>query len=321
MPGYRRLSLEEREKIYLLQKTCNSKTEISKFLGRHKSTISRELNRFKDSPLGYLPDKAHIQYKSELSRNKALFLCPKLQGFVIEKLTKDRWSPEQISGRLKQQKLSNYVCKETIYKFIYSPIGINLNLPTYLKQRRKRRGFRKSRKVGSSRIIDLVPIKERPKHVEKRQELGHWEGDLVIFGTTRPSNISCLVERKTRYTKILANRSKRTDEVMSKIKASFTKQDLPIKSMTFDRGMEFANHKILGTKTYFCNPGSPWQKGTVENTNGRIRQFMPTSKTPFFIKQELVDAVANLMNNTPRKILGYKTPQELMDANLMLLSP
>lgn len=318
MPGYRRLSLEEREKIYLLQKTCNSKTEISKLLGRHKSTISRELNRFKDSPLGYLPDKAHIQYKSELSRNKALFLCPKLQGFVIEKLTKDRWSPEQISGRLKQQKSSNYVCKETIYKFIYSPLGINLNLPTYLKQSRKRRGFRKSRKVGTSRIIDLVSIKERPLRIEKRKEFGHWEGDLVIFGTTRPSNISCLVERKTRYTKILANRSKRTDEVMPRIKESFANQNDSIKSMTFDRGIEFASHKTLGAKTYFCNPGSPWQKGSVENMNGRIRHLMPTHKTPLIIKQEHVDAVAYLLNNTPRKILGFKTPQELMNTYLML---
>lgn len=318
MPGYRRLSLEEREKIYLLQKTCNSKTEISKLLGRHKSTISRELNRFKDSPLGYLPDKAHIQYKSALSRNKALFLCPKLQDFVIEKLTKDRWSPEQISGRLKQQKLSNYVCKETIYKFIYSPIGLNLNLPTYLKQRRKKRGFRKSRKVGTSRIIDLVPIKERPLQVEKRQEFGHWEGDLVIFGTTRPSNISCLVERKTRYTKILANRSKRTDEVMSRIKESFANHNDSIQSITFDRGMEFASHKTLGAKTYFCNPGSPWQKGSVENMNGRIRHLMPTHKTPLIIKQEYVDAVAYLLNNTPRKILGFKTPQELISTYLML---
>ena len=88
--------------------------------------------------------------------------------------------------------------------------------------------------------------------------------------------------------------------------------------MTFDRGMEFASHRTLATKTYFCNPGAPWQKGTVENTNGRIRHLMPTSKTPLIIKQELVDAVANLLNNTPRKVLGFKTPNELMNANLLL---
>jgi IS30 family transposase len=102
--------------------------------------------------LGYLPDKAHMEYKSKLSGNKTLFLNSKLQDFVIKKLTQDRWSPQQISGRLKQQKSSSYVCTETIYKFIYSAVGIELNLPTYLKQRRKKRGFRKSRKVGVSRI-------------------------------------------------------------------------------------------------------------------------------------------------------------------------
>ena len=208
MQGYKRLSLKEREKIYLLRRSSESITAISCIIGRHKSTVSRELLRCADSDLGYLPDKAHENYKSRLSRKKALFLNPKLRDYVIEKLTQDRWSPEQISGRLKQQKSFIYVCMETIYKFIYSDAGIKLNLPTYLKQRRKKRGFRKSRKVGTSRIIGLVPIKERAKHVERRKEFGHWEGDLVIFGTTRPSNISCLVERKTRYTKILANRSK-----------------------------------------------------------------------------------------------------------------
>jgi IS30 family transposase len=317
MSEYKRLSLEEREKIYLLRQTGKTIAKISRCLDRHKSTISRELNRFKDSVLGYLPDKAHMEYKSKLSRNKSLFSNSKLQDDVIKKLTQDRWSPQQISGRLKQQKSSIYVCMETIYKFIYSTIGIELNLPTYLKQRRKKRGFRKSRKVGTSRIIGLVPIKDRPRHIESRKDFGHWEGDLVIFGTTRPSNISCLVERKTRYTKILANKSKRTDEVMSKIRNSFANKTNSLKSMTFDRGMEFANHKILATKTYFCNPGSPWQKGTVENTNGRIRDLMPTSKTPLIIKQELVDHVADLLNNTPRKVLGYKTPLELMCANLL----
>ena len=309
------MNLEEREKIYLLQRDSFASSDIAKILGRHKSTISRELNRFKGQELGYLPDKAHMQYQSKLFRNKALFLCPKLQELAIEKLTKDRWSPEQISGRLKQQNSPICVCTETIYKFIYSPRGIELNLPTFLKQCRKKRGFRKSRKAGTSRIIGLVPISERPNKIESRKEFGHWEGDLVIFGTTRPSNISCLVERKTRYTKIIANGSKRTDEVMPKIKQSFALH----RSVTFDRGMEFASHKILDTKTYFCNPGSPWQKGSVENMNGRIRQLMPTTKTPLFIKQEHVDSVAYLLNNTPRKILGFKTPQELMSANLQQL--
>jgi IS30 family transposase len=321
MTRYKRLSLEEREKIYLFQRNGSNISEIAMNIGRHKSTISREFKRYEDDILGYLPDKAQLQYRSRLSRNKALFACSVLQKFVIEKLTISRWSPEQISGRLKQLKTHNYVSKETIYKFIYSPIGIKLNLPTFLKQRRKKRGFRKSRKVGTSRISGLVSIEQRPSKVERRKEFGHWEGDLVIFGTTRPSNLSCLVERKTRYTKILVNSSKRTDEVMPKIKQSFAGARPVIKSITFDRGMEFASHKILGTDTYFCNPGSPWQKGSVENMNGRIRQLMPTSKTPLLIKQEHVDSIAYLLNNTPRKVLGFKTPQELMDANLRQLPP
>lgn len=166
-----------------------------------------------------------------------------------------------------------------------------------------------------------MPIKQRPKHVEKRKELGHWEGDLMIFGTTRPCNISTIVERKTRYTKIIVNNSKRTEEVISKIKHSFDNTGITLKSITFDRGTEFASHYNLDTKTYFCNPGSPWQKGTVENTNGRIRQFMPSHATPYFIKQDFVDSIALLLNNTPRKVLGFKTPLELMNANLNAFIP
>lgn len=316
MLGYKRLSLEEREKIYLYLHQDKGITEISSSLGRHKSTISREIKKNRDKILGYLPDKADVRYRVNLSRNKELFLDEELRKYVIEKLTKSRWSPEQISGRLKQQKSSLYACTETIYKFIYSVDGVKMNLPSYLKQRRKKRGFRKSRKIGKSRIIGLVPIQKRPQHVNNRKEFGHWEGDLVIFGTTRPSNISCLVERKTRYTKILANTSKRTNEVISNIKNSFANTPHILKSITFDRGSEFAAHKQIGADTYFCDPGSPWQKPSVENTNGRIRTLLPATKIPLFIKQDLVDRAANLMNNTPRKILGFKTPQELMNANL-----
>lgn len=317
MISYKRLSLEEREKIYLLQKEHYSINAIALDLDRHKSTISRELKRGKDDKLGYLPDKSHDQYLAGLARKKELFLNYKLRDYVIKCLTENRWSPEQISGRLKQQKSTIKVSPETIYKFIYSTYGIKQNLPCHLKQRRKKRGFRKSRKVGASRIQGLVPIKDRPRNIDDRTEFGHWEGDLVIYGINGPSNISTLVERQTRYTKILANRSKRSDEVIGNIQSAFEAKSVALKSITFDRGMEFANHHKLGVKTYFCNPGSPWQKGAVENTNGRIRHLMPARTTPRIITHDLVDSVAKLLNNTPRKILNFKTPQELMDTALM----
>ena len=133
MRRYNRLSQEEREKIYLYNKSGKNISQISTYLRRHKSTISRELRRHNDAALGYLPDKAHLIYSSNLSRNKSLFLNDKLRSYVIEKLTISRWSPEQIAGRLKQQKSSFYACKETIYKFIYSECGIGMHLPHYLK--------------------------------------------------------------------------------------------------------------------------------------------------------------------------------------------
>jgi IS30 family transposase len=316
MKKYTRISLEEREKIYLLQKQDINISSIAKELGRHKSSISNELKKCKDDPLGYIPDRAHGMYRAGLSRNKALFLDKNLQNYVILKLTICRWTPKEISASLKLSGLELKASPELIYQFIYSKIGLKNNLPSYLKFRRKKRGMRKSRKRKKPNIMNFVSVHDRSQDINGRKEVGHWEGDLIIFTTLRSKNITTLVERKTRFTKLVLNSSKTSEEVIGGIKEAFDGEPFSLKSITFDRGTEFANHHQLPTNTYFCDPGSPWQKGAVENMNGRIRNLLPKHVRPYFLKQKDLDIIADILNNTPRQVLGFKTPQELFHAHL-----
>lgn len=316
MSEYTRISFEEREKIYLLEKQGLNITSISKELGRHKSNISRELKRCKDDPLVYIPDRAHAMYRAGLSRNKSLFSDKTLQDYVITKLTVCRWTPQEISASLKLGDLGLKASPELIYQFIYSKTGLQHNLPSYLKFRRKKRRIRKSRKRKKPNIINLVSVHDRPQDINERKETGHWEGDLIILATLQSKNITTLVERKTRFTKLVLNSNKTSKEVIGGIKEQFIQEASCFKSITFDRGTEFANHHELATSTYFCDPGSPWQKGAVENMNGRVRNLIPKHVRPYFLKQKDLDIIADILNNPPRKVLGFKTPQELFHAHL-----
>lgn len=316
MKKYTRISLEEREKIYLLQKQGVDINFIAKTLGRHRSNIYKELKRCKDDPLGYIPDRADAMYKAGLSRNKSLFLDKNLQDYVISKLTICRWTPKEISASLKHEDLGLKASTELIYQFIYSKIGLKHNLPSYLKFRRKKRGIRKSRKRKKPNIINFVSVHDRPQEINERKETGHWEGDLIILATLESKNITTLVERKTRFAKLVLNSNKTSKEVIGGIKEQFIQEPSCFKSITFDRGTEFANHHELSAETYFCDPGSPWQKGAVENMNGRIRNLLPKHVRPYFLKQKDLDIIADILNNTPRQVLGFKTPHELFHAHL-----
>lgn len=316
MKKYTRISLEEREKIYIWQKAGLNISTIARELCRHKSTISRELRKYFDDLLGYLPDRAHAVCQVRLSRNKALFLDERLQEYVVAKLTKFKWTPKEISAGLKLDNTGLKASPETIYQFIYSKIGLQNNLPSYLKFRRKKRGIRKSRKRNKSNIPELVSVHSRSVEINKRKEIGHWEGDLIIFTTLRSKNITTLVERNSRFVKLILNSSKTSAEVIGGIKDSFDGPKSLFKSITFDRGTEFTNHRELSMDTYFCDPGSPWQKGAVENMNGRIRKLLPKHVRPYFLKQKDLDNIADILNNTPRQVIGFKTPHELFYAHL-----
>ena len=311
MTKYTRITLGERENIYRLLQLKLNQTSIAKELKRHKSSISRELSRCKSNSLGYLPDRASLHAQCLLVRNHGLLHNADLQSHVIDKLRLG-WSPEQIAGRMKLGGNDLTVSHETIYKFIYSQSGQTQKLYLLLTRHKPKRTKWYSRKPRQSHISESANIKHRPKVIEKRKSIGHFEGDLVVFGSLRSSNVTTIVERKSRFVELVYNENKYTTTVIGGIKKRLT--NLPkkrVKTITFDRGTEFASFRELGITTYFCNPHSPWQKGSNENYNGRLRRYLPKKFNHRNLSQELLDTIAENMNNQPRKCLGFKTPAEV----------
>ncbi|MBP2448624.1 IS30 family transposase [Rhizobium leguminosarum] len=234
-----------------------------------------------------------------------------------------RWSPEQIAGRLLSEGLSLVrVCKETIYRFIYSKEDYGLGLYRYLPEARRKRRPLRSRKPRDGAFPATHRISQRPDFIGDRSQFGHWEGDLLIF--ERPlghANVTSLVERKSRYTVLIKNPSRHSRPIMDKIIKAFS--PLPAfarQSFTFDRGTEFAGFRALeegiGACSWFCDPSAPWQKGTVENTNKRIRRFLPGTTDLAVVSQRDLLHLTRHINDQPRKCLGYRTPTEVFMAHL-----
>lgn len=313
---YKQLNLEERKNIYQLQKSGKGCVEIAGLLCRNKSTVSRELRRNNSAEIGYLPDTADVLSRQRKRRNPKIFRSEALQDYVMKGLHSS-WAPEAISGRMRREKQSFYACAETIYCYIYAQKDL-YKLLTKSKPKRTLRGSKRCH----SRIVDAISIHDRPSVIEKRKEIGHWEGDLVMFGGQEKSgNIATLVERKSRYSIAIKNTDKRSETVMSGIRNRLATLPKAIrKSITFDRGGEFSNHFLLknsvGIDSYFCDPHSPWQKGSNENFNGRLRRFVPRGTTPENISEEKLENILKIMNNTPRKCLKFQTPNEAFSKDL-----
>jgi IS30 family transposase len=307
---YRQISLEERCEIYWLNEAGVSVSEIARKLGRSKSTISRELRRNASRSGGYKPSvankkalaKRHIgHYK--LDRDKAL------KCYILDRLGVG-WSPQTIAGRLCYEEMPAKICAETIYNYIHeSGFGRKHQLWQLLCRRKPRRSRLRSRK-RRGKIAHRISIHARPDCIEKRLEAGHLEADLVLFGRGR-QNLITLIDRKTRYLAIINNqRGKNSENIINKIKEKTMKK--PPKSITFDNGLEFAKHYLLnknGVDTYFCDPYSSWQKGSIEHANGLIRRFLPKNYRGI-LSDNMVAFIEQKINNMPRKILGYQTPAE-----------
>ena len=256
---------------------------MARVLKRCRSTIFRELKRnfFSDESMpkcdGYYGDAAHRMSADRRARDRKLIKYPELCKRVIERL-KNGWTPEQIGNRMIHENAPMRVCQETIYRHIYSKEGLRDELWWYLPTHRVARRPRRARKKHPPKFHRDVSILFRPDDVAHRRQFGHWEGDLMLFEQKLgQTNVTSLVERISRFTVILKNPNKRTKPVMGKIIKAI--KDLPHqarRSITFDRGSEFMNWPHLqaeiGTQTWFCDPSSPWQKGTVENTNRRARR-------------------------------------------------
>lgn len=311
MGNYTHLSMSDRRRLYTFLEMGLPIAEVAKRLSKHRSTLYRELNR-NSEPEGYLPKTAQLKVEERAKRKRSIKLQTEgtLRDYVIRSLRKG-WSPEQISGRMKYHKLSFYVCHETIYQFVYQSASKELYhcLP-YKKPKRQKRCSRDKSvcKYGKIRLIT-----ERPEAITTRKRFGHWEGDTIQFKGAKEKVVTTLVERKSRLVFLLKNTSKHSRGVMDKIKEKFEKLPSKMcKTFTFDQGTEFADYSYLehqiGCKVYYCETHSPWQKGSNENMNGRLRWHLPKETDIAKITQEALEQLAGKMNRCPRKCLGFKTP-------------
>jgi IS30 family transposase len=320
------LTLAEREDISRGIASGSSIREIAKGLQRAVSTVSREVARHGGRPL-YRANEADQQAWESALRPKRCLLAihVKLQKIVTSKLILD-WSPEQISGWLKSEYPEDErmrVSHETIYRslFIQARGVLKKELIQHLRFRRRIRRSRHARDHGhrSGQIVDAISIRERPAEIEDRAIPGHWEGDLI--GGTKNSHIATLVERHSRFTMLVKVSSKDTATVVAALSRHVRKLPASLRrSLTWDRGLEMAQHKSFTVdtkvKVYFCDPQSPWQRGTNENTNGLLRQYFPKRTDLSGYSQTELDEVALRLNQRPRKTLGFQTPADRLQASV-----
>jgi len=320
------LTLAEREDISRGIASGSSVREIAKGLERAVSTVSREVARHGGRPLYRANQADHQAWESAL-RPKACLLAihEKLQKIVAGKLVLD-WSPEQISGWLKRQYPEDEtmrVSHETIYRslFIQARGVLKKELIQHLRFKRRIRRSRHARDRGhrSGQIVDAISIRERPAEIEDRAIPGHWEGDLI--GGIKNSHIATLVERHSRFTALVKVRSKDTATVVAALSRHVRKLPTALRrSLTWDRGLEMAKHKSFtvatNVKVYFCDPQSPWQRGSNENTNGLLRQYFPKRKDLSLYSQSDLDRVALRLNQRPRMTLGFETPASRLRASV-----
>jgi IS30 family transposase len=318
------LTLAEREEISRGIARDHSLRAIAARLGRAPSTISREvsrnggLQRYRASQADQAAwDRAQRPKPCKLVVNRAL-------ARLVTKQLRRYWSPEQIAGWLKCTNPNDECCQvshETIYKslFIQARGALKKELLQHLRTRRaiRRSRYANQKGDGKGQITNTVSIRERPADVEDRAVPGHWEGDL-IFGTNN-SQIATLVERHTRYVMLAKVNSKDTETVINALIKQAHKLPRELyKSLTWDRGKEMADHQrfTLATdiKVYFCDPQSPWQRGSNENTNGLLRQYFPKGTDLSVHSQAKLNAVARQLNERPRKTLGFQTPAERFNA-------
>ncbi len=315
----RALSLSEREEVSRGLSVKHSLRSIARQLGRCPSTISREVRR-NGGVARYRAASDQAAWDRALRAKPCKLAChPSLSRTVSAKLRR-KWSPEQIAGWLKRAypgEVYNHVSHETIYRSLYIQARGVLK-KELLEHLRAKRTIRRSRHAslkrnGLGQIKDAVSISERPASVEDRAVPGHWEGDLI--GGSKNSNIATLVERHSRYVMLVKVANKDTESVVSVlIKQS---QRLPrelYRSLTWDRGKELADHPRLTLATdvdvYFCDPQSPWQRGSNENTNRLLRQYLPRGTDLSVHSQTKLSAIARQLNERPRKTLQYQSPAE-----------
>ena len=307
------LTIREREFLHRLVKSGKSKAEIAKLMGRDRSTIYRELNR-NAGERGYRPEQAQglADERRQSCRQPRKMRHDQVSMYVRERLQQG-WSPEQIAGRVRRDfpgQPGRWISRQTIYNWIHDYAHA---WRPWLRRRGRPPETR-------GKLTDCVRIDGRPDVINRRRRYGDWEGDTMI-GQGRRSALVTVVERKSGYTRI-----GRADDLTASTTRRVIRRrmkDLPAamrRSVTFDNGKEFAEHeqlgRSLGWETYFAQPYKSWQRGTNENTNGLIRDFFPKGTDFTRISHRAVARVERLLNERPRKRLGYRTPAEILKRRL-----
>jgi IS30 family transposase len=316
-PAAGRLTLEEREQIAVALGQNLSFSKIAEMLGRSTSTVSREVGA-NGGRERYRASKAHRRAYDQARRPKPRRLTSEPLRSVVVEWIEDWWSPEQVAHRLRLEYPDDpmmWVSHETIYQSIYvqGRGELRRELARCLRSGRAQRRPR-GRMERRGRIPNLVSISERPAEVEDRAVPGHWEGDLLM-GKDNRSAIATLVERSTRYVLL----AKIDDQTAATVREAIAAQIITLpahlrRSLTWDRGKEMSQHVQFSVDTnvdvYFCDPSSPWQRGSNENTNGLLRQYFPKGTDLSLHSQTDLDAAAHSLNNRPRETLGWLKPSE-----------
>jgi IS30 family transposase len=311
---YRQITFAERYALGLLRRGGLSPAAIARTLGRHRSTVLREVQRNQARSDGtYRPQLADWYARGRRSHSRRNRQFTAAQWAQIQALLREDWSPEQVAGWLCRHQLLA-ISHETIYRYIWADKAAGGTLYTYLRGARKQRRKRYGRYDSRGRLAGKRPISARPQRVESRRELGHWEGDTMLGASQAGPCVLSLVERKTGYLLLGQLRQRTSAAVNPRAQQLITNQPHPVRTITVDNGTEFHAYAQLEQATaarfYFATPHHAWERGTNENTNGLVRQYLPKRQSMAHLTQHECNRIAAKLNRRPRKRLGYRTPEE-----------
>ena len=334
--NYEHLTAEERATLMVMRADGCSQRAVARSLGRNPSTISRELTRNASCCKPVCDTTAVAPYDASLAGKRALVLrqAPRRSSKlaadtalfgVMQNYLREGWSPEQIAGMLKRawpDDPSKTVSHETIYTALYVMPrgGLRKDLIACLRHGRAKRRPRSRGQDRRGQIPDMLSLHVRPPEVEDRLVPGHWEGDL-IKGARNQSAVGTLVERTSRLVLLARMEGATAEAALAGFTSSLNRVHMPMrKTMTYDQGKEMSRHKeltaVTGVTVYFADPHSPWQRGSNENTNGLLREYLPKGTDLSGLTQEELDAIAWKLNTRPRKLHGFRSPIEVYDEYL-----
>jgi IS30 family transposase len=311
---YRQITAAERYTLGLLRQRGLNSAAIARILGRHRSTIGREVRRNGTPRDGcYRPQLADWYARGRRSRSRRNRHFTAADWAQVQELLREDWSPDQVAGWLRRFRVLA-ISHETIYRYIWADKAAGGTLHQHLRGARKQRRKRYGRYDSRGRLAGKRMITDRPAVVNTRRELGHWEADTMLGASQAGPCVLSLVERKSGYLLLGQLRQRISAAVNHRAQQLIAAQPHPVRTITVDNGTEFHEYAKLeratGTRFYFATPHHAWERGTNENTNGLIRQYLPKRQSMAYLTQHECNRIATKLNRRPRKRLNYRTPEE-----------